>query len=484
MSMEHWQWFDCTPVGVAVAAIAVLPAASCNVLWPPPGSDVPAPALLATVSGSDAEGNEERLPPYFGWTVVAGDLDGDELDDFVIAAPYSGVSPRPMAGDVYVLFGPVGDIDLEETHAALTLRGRTPLREAGTRLALGDLTADGRPDIAIASLSTSWLEHISHRFDPEGGTIYVVDSLLRGEQDLEASAFLTITGPSSLGAALAAGDYDGDATDDLIVTCPLRAEVYIVRGPRSGALHMPDDADVILSGGAGSLGSAVSTGDIDRDGRVELAITDRARNLIYIVPGGLAGRQTIEAAATATIRSDDGQDRFREALLRDLTGDGQLDLIVTARLGDSENLGTVFMLPGPIEGEVDPRTNNILCLEHVDQGTGKIAVAVGTPRADKTPLLALGLPGRDLFPDSNQSGEVWLLSGELGGQHVLSPEDIGILGRRLPATDTDLTWFGTAVLFAETRDPGRRQLIVSAPLGKRRVPDFGAVLVYDLAGDE
>ncbi len=104
--------FDWTLAGAAVATIVVLPAVSCNVLWPPPGSDVPAPALLATVSGSAAEGSEEIMAPYFGWTVVAGDLNGDALDDLVIAAPTSGIFPRPRAGDVYALLGPIGDIDL------------------------------------------------------------------------------------------------------------------------------------------------------------------------------------------------------------------------------------------------------------------------------------------------------------------------------------------------------------------------------------
>jgi hypothetical protein len=483
VDMERYKWFDWTPVGVLVAAIAVLPAVSCNALWPPPTSDAPDLALVATVSGSEAEGSEEISPPYFGRTVVAGDLDGDGLDDLVIAATRSGIFPRPKAGDLYVLLGPVVDTDLEETDAALTLRGQIPLREAGRSLALADLTADGHPDIAIASMATSSWEYTGHVYDPEGGTIYVVDSTLRGEHHLEASAFLTITGPPSMGAALYAGDYDGDAVDDLIVGCPLRAEVYVVSGPRSGTLHMPDDADVILYATMGSLGSGLSVGDIDQNDRVELAIADQANSVIYVVPDGLAGRHTIESVAVATIRSNEAQDRLHGGLLGDVNGDGQLELVVTARTGDSEDLGALFVLPGPIEGDLDPRTDNLLCLEPIDRGMGRIAVAVETPGAGETPLLALGLPGRDLFPKSNQSGEVWLLSGELRGRHVLSRGDIGGLGRRVRATETELTWFGTSVLFAETQAPGRRELVVSALFGKRRVSDLGAVLVYELPGE-
>ena len=97
-----------------------------------------------------------------------------------------------------------------------------------------------------------------------------------------------------------------------------------------------------------------------------------------------------------------------------------------------------------------------------------------------TPLLILGIATSDLAPVSNQLGEIWLISGELEGEYVLSPEAAGILGRRLPATETDLDLFGAAVLLAETQQAGRLQLVVSAPLGKRHFPDLGAVLIYDL----
>lgn len=471
-------------VGIVVTVVATLPILSCSAVSLRSQVEVPAPVLFATVSGSDAEGNEQVAAPVFGASVVAGDVDGDGLDDLVIAATGSGIFPRARAGDVYVLLGPIVSIDLEETDAALTLRGRTPFRGAGSRIALADLNGDGHPDVAIAALWTSRREHSSHSFDPEGGAVYVVDSSLRGEHDLETAAFLTITGPPSLGRSLAAGDYDGDGVDDLIIACPLRAEVYVVRGPRSGVLRMPDDADVIISGDSGSLGLDLSVADVDADGRVELAVSDRARNLVYIVPGGLSGRLSVEAVATATIRSADAQDRFRTVLLADLTGDGELDLIVTARRADSENLGTVFVLPGPLEGEIDARANSTLLLDDVDQGTSRVVVAVSAPREGEPPLLALGMPGRNLFPNSNQFGEVWLLSGELVGRHMLGSENIGLLGRRLPATDTDLTLFGFDVLFAETHSADRPQLVVSALFGRVRVPDFGAVLVYDLGEGE
>jgi hypothetical protein len=437
---------------------------------------------LATITGSDAEGSEERGPARFGQWVAAGDLNTDGVDDLVVSAPTSGIFPRVSAGDVYVLTGPILDTELETVRAALTLRGRTELRAAGSRLALSDMNDDGLPDVAVTALGTNNFEDVSHGFDPQGGAVYLIDATLRGERELESSAFLTLVGPPSLGFGLAAGDYDGDGKADLIVSCPLRSELYVLRGPRFGTRRLPDEADVVLFRPSGSFGAWVSAADVDRDGRTDLAVNDWSNNTVYVLPGGLVGRHNADSAAAATRSLDPATHTLSRVLLADLTGDAAADVLLTARRSDSEDSGALFVFEGSPAGAAAAQPTPILVIEDIPLGLGGLPIAVCAAAPDSAPrtFLALGLAGRSLIPDSNQRGEVWLLDGGLRGAVSLRPPDVAGSAWRVAASQTDFFGLGASVSFAAAQTPGRIDLIASAAQHRRGLPNLGGVIVFEL----
>lgn len=88
----------------------------------------------------------------FGWSVEAGDLDGDGRDDLIIAAPFVDVSDRTKAGQVFGIRGPLprsGVMDITEG-AALRVDGRSESDgDAGLTLVLADTDGDGIDDLHI-----------------------------------------------------------------------------------------------------------------------------------------------------------------------------------------------------------------------------------------------------------------------------------------------------------------------------------------------
>ncbi len=172
----------------------------------------------------------------------AGDQTGDGLDDVAMAAATGDWS----SDAVYVVDnpGPGGVVDLDNPGAALfTLTvpaGVTRFFNSITNL--GDLTGDGRDDLAVSSSSAS----TDGRSD--NGVVWVVYSPVSGTVDLTQVAAahqgFEIDGAASgigLGSATAnAGDQNGDGKDDLLVANQLsyngQPPAYVVDTPPAGSV--------------------------------------------------------------------------------------------------------------------------------------------------------------------------------------------------------------------------------------------------------
>jgi hypothetical protein len=262
----------------------------------------PDPAVDADFAAWGEAADYGQVADEFGAQVMgAGDVDGDGYDDLLVSAPNAG--PRQQ-GKVYLFRGsaaglqggnaPTGDAPPQPAYLALsapltptfTATGTQDLELLGAALAAGDLNGDGYSDFAV---------HSWHRDGAESGRVYVFYGGPAGLGDrtgreAAVSADYRITGRARdewgeealLGAGLAIADVDGNGYADLLAGAPKfdggRGRVHLLRGGPPGLReaapgpYPPEDSVVYAGQDAQMLGAPVaSIGDVDGDGRVEIA---------------------------------------------------------------------------------------------------------------------------------------------------------------------------------------------------------------------
>ena len=234
------------------------------------------------INGIDAE--DESC-----YDVAAGDINHDGIDDLIIGARVGEPGGRNNAGEVYVLFGPLGTGTIElSTGVDITVNGVDSNDNLGSAVGSGDFNNDGIEDLAIGAPGA----------DPggrsEAGETYVLfGPLAAGTFEVAIAADIVIDGIDSRdfsGHGVAGGGVNNDGKDDIVVgtfqfeAATATGEAYVIFGPlATETLDLSTDAVITFNGidPFDSFGTGVGSGDIDNDGVLDLVIGARGAD-----PGG------------------------------------------------------------------------------------------------------------------------------------------------------------------------------------------------------
>lgn len=300
--------------------------------------------------------------------IQSADVNADGQLDLVVSAPSHSFPAMAgvfdTTGAIFVFYGPLprsGQLSAEQADVTLRYSGVDP-----EQLAVADLTGDARPDLIIANSST--LRIFDHPFEQTGTLSDPLEIRVEGEGYV-------------FGGAISIGDFNGDQRPDIARGVPgsglddgVDGAVFFYFGPLDPDVTRTAsaNADAIWIGdpqhqGVGS--SLLNLGDLDNDGRDDLAISAREalsttfemqhEGIVSLVSGAPQGTEQLSQGAYASYRGE---------LIGDLVGahvsagdwnaDGQLDLVITNSRNERRDLlgepalpRPVYVVYGPHQGE-------------------------------------------------------------------------------------------------------------------------------------
>jgi F5/8 type C domain/FG-GAP repeat len=415
------------------------------------------------------------LEPFdaFGSALATGDFNKDGFSDLAIGVPSESIGTSiPQAGAVNVIYGSSSGLTASGnqiwTQDSPDIKnGAEPFDWFGKALAAGDFNKDGFSDLAIG-VPREGISSVN-----EVGAVNVVYGSLHG---LNATAppnefwlqFQEDEDGDWFGATLATGDFNNDTIADLAIGVPREdvgnirdaGEVDVLYGTLSGlrqvvpsgwsqnSTNVEDDPEV-----DDGFGSALATGDFNKDGISDLAIgvpledvgtigNAGAVNVIYgsspvglwpseVSPGN--GRPDQIWTQNSTNVEDDVEDGdvFGDALATgDFNKDGISDLAIgvpAEDVGTVEVAGAVNVIYGSSQGLSpvrlsvgDGRPDQIWTQNstNVEDDVESIdvfgdALATGDFNKDGISDLAIGVPLEDVGTIGN-AGAVNVIYGSIG----------------------------------------------------------------------
>ena len=418
------------------------------------------------------------------------DFDGDGRADIVLAVPGEDVAGALDAGVVTVVYGDRSGLD---TGTSQTIRqgadGVVGAAEAGDQFgrawATDDLNGDSYSDLVVGAPNET-VGGVE-----AAGSITVVYGGPTGLTGTGSAAFTQGGGAAGaaetgdrFGAAIATGDFDGDGYGDVAVGAPGEdvgsvvdaGDITVFYGSASGLQGSGSRAFSQAGSVAGAaerddrLGSSITSGDFDGDGRDDIAVGVPGEDLngnpdagavtiLYGSGAGITPSRSRQFSQAGTVKGKpQANDRFGTAVAAgDFNGDGRDDLAIGVpgedlkKGSDAGQVNILYAGPNGLR-----KTGNVRfsqagkvngAVERDDRFGSSLAVGDfdGNGRDD----LAIGVPGEDVGSDDD-AGSVNVLYGKAaglrktgdfnfsqGGSMRGNAEDHDLLGSSVTALDLD-----------------------------------------------
>ncbi|XP_073811306.1 integrin alpha-PS3-like [Musca autumnalis] len=158
---------------------------------------------------------------YFGYAVLAEDINGDGLTDVIVSAPQYSISGSFDDGAIYVFLNQ-GNMNFESKIMISPIHAKA--RFGTTLTALGDINHDGFNDIAVGAPFA------------KDGSVFVYLGSGKGLRELPSQRFdftgttIPAYGQAMFGHGLSRGsDFDGNGFNDFAIGAPNAESVFVYR---------------------------------------------------------------------------------------------------------------------------------------------------------------------------------------------------------------------------------------------------------------
>ena len=469
------------------ARVAILTAA----LLPPAAAAVGSVGLSSvrgtTIANFVLAENPVESSDRFGFSFAAGDFNGDGASDLATGVPYDdlGLGQTTPRGSVFVQLGTAGG-GLSAASPSLLLTDPSGAH-FGWALAAGDFNGDAIDDLAVGS--PEGIVGFGDRFGFV--RIYYGSSTPEVFGEAVNVSNIGVAQEARTGFALAAGNWNGDAFDDLAIASPaLNTNAGAIRIAYGGASGLADPGSVIDQDTPGVegvreahdlFGYSLAAGDFDGNGDDDLAVGVVNENQVGFVQVLFSTASGIDPAIDLLLSQDavagNGElnDQFGFALAAaDFDGDGKDDLAIGSpgeALGSSNeiaNTGMVVVVYGSTSATFDlARTQawgqgGILSVDTAEIGDRfSAALAAGDFDADGYADLAIGQPEEDVT--GTNDGALTVHMGGPNGFSQLRARFLAAGTDGLPGPIQAHSNFGFAAASGDFDADGSADLVIGAP---------------------